>query len=92
MLIAALDRHRGEREAQRKLADLRAGVVAAAIYNANDVREVGGKEKRWTAADFFASLRPAGPVRKIQPMHEQTAAIEAWNKLLGGRDLRKKVG
>lgn len=87
MLVAALERKRGRDEEARRAQDFRIGKLAAAVYTAGGVTARGrSKRKPWVPADFFAWL--AEPEEEDQPVDQQIVAIEAWNAVFGGRDLR----
>lgn len=57
--------------------DFRAGVIAAAMFNAQGGFESGPAEP----GDFFPALKPE------QTPEDMLAVIEAWNAQLGGEDL-----
>jgi len=64
-------------------ADLRAGIVAATV--ANTARDPRKRARPFAARDFMPRFG-----RRRQTWQEQLRIVEHWNRLLGGRDLRKK--
>lgn len=67
-------------------ADLRAGIIASTIANAN--RDPKRRRKPYKPEDFmpkFAKDRPR------QTWQEQLAIVSAMNAALGGKDLRKEI-
>lgn len=68
--------------------DLRAGIIAATIANAN--RNPKKRPRPFTPADFMPKVnqRP----QKVQSWQEQLKIVEMLNAAFGGRDLRKDKG
>lgn len=84
MLVAAAKRKAEEAQISQKLADFRAGVVAAAVYTAGGVHVNGDKDHVWVPGDFFASLATGEEqVSEEAEIAAHVRAMEGWAALFG---------
>lgn len=74
-------------------ADLRAGVVASVVANAN--RDPKRRRRPFAPRDFmprFGEDEPEAKAPQAQPWRQQLAMVELLNAALGGADERKRQG
>lgn len=69
-------------------ADLRAGIIASTIANAN--RDPDKRKKPFTPAEFMPDFE-VKPEEKQQTWQDQKMIVEMLNAAFGGKDLRSNV-
>lgn len=88
---ALIDRQRENRERAEQRADMRAGVIAAAMFNAQ-----GGIKGKAVKADTFFRLEPIGKTEPVQPRQwskGRQAIIESqWMAWAGAQGVRAPAG
>lgn len=69
-------------------ADIRSGIVASTIANAN--RDAKKRKKPFTVEDFMPRFgQPARPAKRQQTWQEQLAIVEMLNEAFGGTRVKK---